>query len=881
MRASTIYKLFNLALAWLGITLIVSGLQKMNVSNYTSPEMPSGWMMGMAWIVFGIVIALTWITFLVSQMVVQKINGTSRFTRTKLVAISFVLFFSVISASVGTYLTWKHPLLLGPCDCDSDHWGPNCKPCQCVYGVCDSGQFGSGRCSCDFGFAGDNCNQCDDRHKPEPTSEMVVSGDSLACDQCKTGYFGPELVENRPKCDECDIGYTGEECDICDKGWQPWYKNSSLFPKTITDDDNRHICDECLPNHWGYFCLECPWGNDVPRVTLNKNNRIKNGTRVRDSSRTAGVVVDMQIYTFPSERDIYTPLEPTKSRERQWVPSYNYEADDLNVLDHTRVRIDYDDSSQGVSDWVLFKDLEGVQCNNRGYCMDDARRLAEIELQPDWKKKCSYEPSFQECSSDRDCTVSENCMGRCQAVVTSNGVDGFSNWAAEGGVADSLCKTDEDCYQPTFIIQDDKKVYTQNYTGGRCTRRGCCKESWHGDGNCVCEQQFFGPLLNKGTTEQYQASPACDFCPGYDWFTENPFTICSGSKGTCSASYDRSGNYVQMRCSCGSNPYISPEGIVDPNKIIEWLGDVCQCGDWDEDGRCDTCASGHWGPNCLECPGGAFSQCGGKGRGSCNSGIDGDGTCTCTVNGPSHWMLAPYVKRYATEVPPTDNFSSSDVCTECAPNYYGNNCLRCQDTYLINSGELKGVFQPAGSYLFGGDIDWKRQSSAEPWPVCHRGYCSVACNGGGWCNWGRGGDGRCTCWSNVWQNNYTWNPLDNVCIGTDRFGGSEIYNESTLDIFIEGGGKGGEYCRGFGRCVSDNEGENSNRNTAEICGPTDWIGDTNGKKLLNISQELSWDYTQDWSGQTKRCNSETCAQFNKIDWRPSNTFMQGTCHKRY
>ncbi|XP_038544387.1 stabilin-2 isoform X2 [Canis lupus familiaris] len=39
------------------------------------------------------------------------------------------------------------------------------------------------------------------------------------------------------------------------------------------------------------------------------------------------------------------------------------------------------------------------------------------------------------------------------------------------------------------------------------------------------------------------------------------------------------------------------------------------------------CCPGHWGPNCMECPGGARSPC--SGRGSCAEGMEGNGRCSC------------------------------------------------------------------------------------------------------------------------------------------------------------------------------------------------------------------------------------------------------------
>uniref|UniRef100_A0A8U8BRH3 Uncharacterized protein n=1 Tax=Geospiza parvula TaxID=87175 RepID=A0A8U8BRH3_GEOPR len=39
------------------------------------------------------------------------------------------------------------------------------------------------------------------------------------------------------------------------------------------------------------------------------------------------------------------------------------------------------------------------------------------------------------------------------------------------------------------------------------------------------------------------------------------------------------------------------------------------------------CCQGHWGPDCMACPGGAASPC--NGRGHCSQGMAGNGTCTC------------------------------------------------------------------------------------------------------------------------------------------------------------------------------------------------------------------------------------------------------------
>ncbi|KAG8514099.1 Stabilin-2, partial [Galemys pyrenaicus] len=39
------------------------------------------------------------------------------------------------------------------------------------------------------------------------------------------------------------------------------------------------------------------------------------------------------------------------------------------------------------------------------------------------------------------------------------------------------------------------------------------------------------------------------------------------------------------------------------------------------------CCPGHWGPDCMECPGGAQTPCSGRGR--CDEGMEGNGSCSC------------------------------------------------------------------------------------------------------------------------------------------------------------------------------------------------------------------------------------------------------------
>jgi hypothetical protein len=777
MHGDTLFKITSLITLWAGLTLIFVGGQQMYDSGYRPPEMPPGWAMGICWIVGGGVLASVWVSYIGAYVLEQKCSNKPRWSMTKILSSSLILIGAAGLAVAGTFLTWKHPYRLGPCDCLDTEWGPNCDPCECVNGICDWGTYGSGRCSCDLGWSGNYCDKCDERWKGED------------CDICKTGFTGE-------KCDSCARGYDGEDCDICAPGWQPWQHSSALFPDIISSDDFRHLCDECLPNHWGYFCQQCPWGNDVPKITLDKNVPIQNGTRVADSSGNGGSVVNMQIY-----------------KDNKWHTTYQYETTNPKVLEYTRVKIKYDKDST-ISKWLLFNDLRGVQCNNRGTCNDDAKHQAD---DTSWQDTCTS--TFEECTSNEDCTVSENCKGTCQPTE----LPVSALWVVQLPQG-KLCSTDEDCIDRSIVID----ATNATYEGGRCLSRTCCKESFHGDGTCDCDSQYFGPILEHQPL--HKLSPSCDFCPGYDWLTEEPSTICSGGKGTCTPSYSRTNDYLQMKCTCGLTQYEDPiTKIVVPNRLVAWSGDMCECGDWNNDQKCDTCASGYWGSECTQCPGGfGLRACSGHGTCQGSGTADGTGQCICDIKPESAWMLAPYVKRYESETVGLDSNNQDLTCSECAPNYWGEQCSRCDELQDIAPSQLDDIFQPGNSYSLG-----IGQSSKDPFTVCHPQdptICSLACGGGGWCNWGRTGDGTCTCWSNKRKNEHTCG-----------------------------------YCS-----LGD-----TSRRTEDICGKDTFTG-TQKDMTQNIAQ-TGWTPYDDWSGPVADYNQE-CADVSKgqcykwlpDNWRPRN-----------
>uniref|UniRef100_A0A8C0BRM7 Stabilin 2 n=1 Tax=Buteo japonicus TaxID=224669 RepID=A0A8C0BRM7_9AVES len=101
------------------------------------------------------------------------------------------------------------------------------------------------------------------------------------------------------------------------------------------------------------------------------------------------------------------------------------------------------------------------------------------------------------------------------------------------------------------------------------------------------------------------------------------------------------------------------------------------------------CCQGHWGPDCMACPGGAASPCNRRGR--CSQGINGDGTCTCQVPNPSLHIVCSCVHGVCNS-----GITGDGRCT-CLSGYKGLSCdepiaeceaLRCpENSRCTPSGE--------------------------------------------------------------------------------------------------------------------------------------------------------------------------------------------------
>lgn len=655
-----LYLILSIFTGIVGLFLFFGGLAAMSTANYHAPSVPFGWVLACIWIQIGAAVAVQWCLWAIARGIRILFGVTQRPLSTTIFMTSILVLVSAfVVATMGVVQTMQHPYLLTPCQCAEGEWGPQCTPCDCgVHGVCDDGERGTGMCVCDTGWGGDDCRVCDARFKPEGQ-----------CNTCKRGFEGD-------RCERCSIGYTGADCDTCDIGWRPWTNWTLVNPRT-TDEDGRHICDDCVAGYYGPECSPCIgyFARDVPKKDIWNTRPLRVGDSVMlgDGSRLTGTLTQVS-------GDSYTMLAVT-----------------------------------GATRSITKSDVQSLLCNGRGVCDDNDRWRSEN----DYPIQVCTRQEDSPCTSNADCD-SYSCRGECVGTVWP--VD--SLWAALVTNDRDGCITDADCFYGPIT----------NYTGGVCQNKACCEETEYGTGECLIEPEYSDAK-----------APAGDYCPGYHWINQLNESICEG-KGTCIVSENRAGDYAGTACYCASEP--EDDG--------QWIGDRCQCYDADNDGQCDDCIAGYYGPNCDPCPGGGgVLEC--SGHGKCRDGLEGDGLCDC------EWDLLR--GGWAR-----DSYDGS--CTECSPNFWGEGCAVCptprEATFASDGSGFIDLYSPESAWqpssTFTGPIPYStlanennqvgkheatsvtpyRSTEAKPFWVTHN---VMACSGHGWCDWGKKGTGACQCYS--------------------------------------------------------------------------------------------------------------------------------------
>ena len=222
----------TIATIFIGLVLLLIGINMISNSAYSIPPVPAGWIIGVFFTDVGAAVALS------GGIIVQMFK-----VKRKLWSMIGILGLCFIGLGIRNIVNF--PLELPSCPCLPGYYGASCLPCPACDPIrsegCNDGGEGNGECPCDRGWGGPTCSVC---------AETFTG---LKCDECIRGWDGLN-------CDRCYPGYTGPNCDRCDVGWIP------------EEDIYGALCRTCEPGRWGGYCKPCPDCTEHDSLAICKDN---------------------------------------------------------------------------------------------------------------------------------------------------------------------------------------------------------------------------------------------------------------------------------------------------------------------------------------------------------------------------------------------------------------------------------------------------------------------------------------------------------------------------------------------------------------------------------------------------------------------------------
>lgn len=192
-------------------------------------------------------------------------------------------------------------------ECLPNHYGPLCDICACNHGTCNDTISGSGECTCDQGFAGPTCSE-------RTCNPGCVNG------VCTDGTCSCDPGFKEPNCAECLPDHFGSSCEQC-----PNCNHGTC--NDTTSGSGECTCDQGFT---GQFC-------DVPSCGQNCENGgvcLNDNTSSCDCSNTqfTGKLCNIPNDSYLSQT---TCINQTTHQQTTLTPpigNYNYLCYPLNNL---------------------------------------------------------------------------------------------------------------------------------------------------------------------------------------------------------------------------------------------------------------------------------------------------------------------------------------------------------------------------------------------------------------------------------------------------------------------------------------------------------------------------------------------------------------------
>ncbi len=403
-------------------------------------------------------------------------------------------------------------------------------------GTCDDAS-GTPVCTCNPNYVGDDCASCDTNFQDNDTNGTCE--DACAVDTC-SGHGICSDTSGATDC-TCDLGYIGDDCSICDLGFQD--NNTDGTCEAECDNDTcsgNGICDDvtgtptctCNPEYALPDCASCAFGfqdNDTDGIcTPACDANTCGGHGICDDNTGVSICTCDPGYAPPS------------------------------CLFCT---IDFQDNDV---DGFCAPKCNANTCSGNGTC-DDLSGLATCTCDPEYAlPNCSTcRTGFQDNDIDGVCDV-ECALFTCSGHGVCDDSVGPATCTCEPGYGPPDCA---EC-APGFQDNDTNGTCTEACNPGTCAGYASCDDNT-GVPVCTCDLGYVGPGCD-ACDDDYQDNDTNGTCTIACPLACTGFEDCDDNTGT--ATCDCKGTFTGGDCNICPAPLLIADDFADGDLATGGIG---------------------------------------------------------------------------------------------------------------------------------------------------------------------------------------------------------------------------------------------------------------------------------------------------------------------